>query len=240
VSVLSESDGRIKATGVVSPGREPTCRRGELSILWRGTTKRARFFFVGSTRWAVKVKKPYPRPLSTLHLFPSCMTHRHHPSPKCSPGTAISSHWPTTFLSWVFELVVWSHPHGSVFETAEIRPALAQISWMPFWVIRPCLSNRAMKAAMLIHIYCMQVTILNFFFFCCCKKRFVVPTDGAKLLIQFLAWWRVGWWFAWRFALFFMICKIINIAPGGADDPPPMLKSNDSLNMSRVIFRSIE
>jgi hypothetical protein len=27
---------------------------------------------------------------------------------------------------------------------------------------------------------------------------------------------------------------------GGADDPPPMLKSDDSLNMSRVIFRSIE
>jgi len=53
-----------------------------------------------------------------------------------------------------------------------------------------------------------------FFFFFFRKKRFVVPTDGAKLLIQFSAWWRVGWWFTWRFALFFMICKIINTAPG--------------------------
>jgi len=55
----------------------------------------------------VQVKKPYPRPLSTLHLFPSCMTHRRHPSPKCSPDTAISSHGPTTFchecLNWLYD-----------------------------------------------------------------------------------------------------------------------------------------
>jgi hypothetical protein len=37
-----------------------------------------------------------------------------------------------------------------------------------------------------------------------------------------------------------MICKIINTASRGADDPPPTPKSDDSLNMSRVIFRSIE
>jgi hypothetical protein len=37
-----------------------------------------------------------------------------------------------------------------------------------------------------------------------------------------------------------MICKIINTASRGADDPAPMLKSDDSLNMSVVIFRSIE
>jgi len=33
-----------------------------------------------------------------------------------------------------------------------------------------------------------------------------------------------------RFVL--MICKIINTASGGADDPPPMPKLDDSLNMS--------
>jgi hypothetical protein len=36
-----------------------------------------------------------------------------------------------------------------------------------------------------------------------------------------------------------MICKIINTTSGGADDPLSMPKSDDSLNMSRVIFRSI-
>jgi hypothetical protein len=37
-----------------------------------------------------------------------------------------------------------------------------------------------------------------------------------------------------------MIYKIINTASGGVDDPPLMLKYDNCLNMSRVIFRSIE